>query len=140
MEEVSGSLLSITGEFPEIADRDRRWLGTKICGKKSIPVEGIVRLRDLISPCDARSVRVPDGGWHFGYMGGHGQTDVLERIGIKLSAAAHQEYNNAETIREARSRLALGLDPLGRDARFARVEIDESYPSYLLEQGKAWPP
>ena len=31
MEETSGSLLSITGEFEGFTGKDRRWLGTKIC-------------------------------------------------------------------------------------------------------------
>ena len=46
-------------------------------------------------------------------------------------AAAHQEYNNEDTLKEARDRLILGQDIFGRDARFERVEIDESYPEYL---------
>ena len=48
-------------------------------------------------------------------------------------AAAHQEYNNQDTLAEAKDRLILGQDMFGRDARFKRVEIDDSYPKYLLE-------
>lgn len=66
MEEVSGNLLSITGEFPGV--ERRMWLGTKVFAKKNIPESGIIDLRE-ISPEDPRSVRVADGGWHFGYMG-----------------------------------------------------------------------
>ena len=50
-----------------------------------------------------------------------------------MVAAAHQEYNNQDTLAEARDRLILGQDMFGRDAKFARVEIDESYPDYLLQ-------
>ncbi len=133
MEEKSGKLLSITGEFPEIAQEDRKWLGTKITSMINIPVEGIVRLRDLVKPEDKRSVRVSDGGWHFGYMGGHNAKNPVDRIGTKVKAAAHQEYNDREILAETMDRLVLGQDIFGRDARFERVEVDDSFPDYLRE-------
>ncbi len=133
MEETSGKLLSITGEFPEITGEDKKWLGTKICSKDLIPAEGIVRLRDLVPPTDERSVRVANGGWHFGYMGGHNETNPVERIGVKVKAAAHQEYNEREVLAETMDHLILGRDIFGRDARFERVEVDETYPVYLRE-------
>lgn len=133
MMEISGKLLSITGEFPEIPASERKWLGTKVCSIKQIPAEGIVRLRDLIPPTDPRSVRVAGGGWHFGYMGGLGEKDVMKRIGNKVRAAAHQEYNDEEILRETMDHLLLGEDIFGRDARFAQVELDERFPEVLLE-------
>lgn len=128
MEEVSGKLLSITGEFPGV--ERRQWLGTKVCSFSNLPKEGIVYLRE-VSPSDKRSVRVSDGGWHFGYMGGDGERDVAKRIGEKVRAAAHQEYNNKHYLSEAVDRLLCGEDIFGRDAKFVRVEIDESFPEYL---------
>lgn len=128
MEEVSGNLLSITGEFPGV--EKRQWLGTKICSFSELPEEGIVYLRE-VSPEDPRSVRVADGGWHFGYMGGDGERDVAKRIGVKVKAAAHQEYNSKRYLTEAVDRLLCGEDIFDRDAKFVRVEIDESFPAYL---------
>lgn len=130
MEEISGNLLSITGEFPGVAHR--QWLGTKVCSFANLPKEGIVFLRE-VSPADPRSVRVPAGGWHFGYMGGDGERDVAKRIGVKVRAAAHQEYNSKRYLNEAVDRLLCGEDIFDRDARFVRVEIDESFPAYLRE-------
>lgn len=130
MEEVSGNLLSITGEFRGVAQK--KWLGTKICSFGNLPKEGIVYLRE-VSPNDPRSVRVADGGWHFGYMGGDGERDVAKRIGDKVKAAAHQEYNSSRYLNEAVDRLLCGEDIFGRDARFVCVPIDESYPEYLRE-------
>ncbi|MCR5405078.1 MAG: glycosyl transferase GT17 family protein [Butyrivibrio sp.] len=132
-EEKSGKLLSITGEFPEIPQEKRLWLGTKVCSIKNIPKEGMVRLRDLIPVDDPRSVRVADGGWHFGYMGGHHETDPMERIGVKTKAAAHQNYNEKEILLETMDNLILGRDIFGRNARFERVEIDDTYPKYLRD-------
>lgn len=130
MEEVSGNLLSITGEFPGV--ERRLWLGTKVFSKKSIPADGIIQLREALvtSP---EAVRVPNGGWHFGYMGNTGEKDVAKRISTKVVAAAHQEYNDDVLLAEAADRLLLGQDMFGRDAKFERVEVDESYPEYLLE-------
>lgn len=128
MEEISGNLLSITGEFPGV--EKKQWLGTKICSFADLPREGIVFLRE-VSPADPRSVRVADGGWHFGYMGGDGEQDVSKRIGVKVQAAAHQEYNSKRYLNEAVDRLLCGEDIFDRDAKFVRVEIDESFPVYL---------
>lgn len=129
MEEVSGKLLSTTGEFPGV--ERKMWLGTKVFSRKSIPENGIIFMRE--SPTTApEAVRVEDGGWHFGYMGSSGAGNISKRIGDKVAAAAHQEYNNQDTLAEAKDRLLLGQDIFGRSARFERVEIDGSYPEYLL--------
>ena len=133
MEEQSGKLLSITGEFPEIPQKERKWLGTKVFSMNNIPPEGIVRMRDLISVNDPRSIRVADGGWHFGYMGGYHETNAARRIGVKVKAAAHQEYNDREILAETMDRLVLGQDIFGRNAKFGRVELDDTYPDYLRE-------
>ncbi len=128
MEEMSGNLLSITGEFPGV--KRRLWLGTKVFSKRSIPEGGIIELREA-GVTAANAVRVADGGWHFGYMGSRREADVSKRIGTKVVAAAHQEYNDEDTLKEAMDRLILGQDIFGRDARFERVEVDETYPEYL---------
>ena len=130
MEEISGNLLSITGEFDGVDKK--QWLGTKVCSFGKLPKEGIVYLRE-VSPKAAESIRVADGGWHFGYMGGSGEKNVARRISEKVQAAAHQEYNESKYLTQAVDRLLCGGDIFGRDAKFIRVEIDESYPDYLRE-------
>ena len=130
MEEVSGNLLSITGEFPGI--ERKMWLGTKVFAKRSIPEDGIIQLREA-SVTAPNAVRVANGGWHFGYMGSRHEADVSKRIGDKVVAAAHQEYNTEDILAEAKYRLMLGEDMFGRNAKFQRVEVDETYPEYLLQ-------
>lgn len=130
MEEISGNLLSITGEFPGV--NKKQWLGTKVCSFGKLPKEGIVYLRE-VSPEAKESIRVADGGWHFGYMGGNGEKNVARRISEKVQAAAHQEYNESKYLTEAVDRLLCGGDIFGRNAKFIRVEVDESYPDYLRE-------
>lgn len=130
MEEVSGNLLSITGEFPGV--ERKMWLGTKVFAKRSIPKDGIIQLREA-SVTAPNAVRVANGGWHFGYMGSRHEADVSKRIGDKVVAAAHQEYNTEDILAEAKYRLMLGEDMFGRNAKFQRVEVDETYPEYLLQ-------
>ena len=66
-------------------------------------------------------------------MGGDGERDVAKRIGVKVQAAAHSEYNTKRYLNEAVDRLLCGEDIFDRDAKFVRVEIDESFPAYLRE-------
>lgn len=129
MEEVSGKLLSITGEFPGV--EHPCWLGTKVFGRRSIPENGIIEIREASTKAE-NALRVANGGWHFGYMGSSKEKDVSKRIGTKVVAAAHQEYNDSVALAEAKDRLILGQDMFGRDASFKRVEIDHTYPEYLL--------
>ncbi len=79
-------------------------------------------------------IRVDDGGWHFGYMGGHGEKDVKKRVAEKVRSAAHQEYNKAEVLSDVADWIKDGKDIFGRDASFTLVKIDESFPQYLREQ------
>ncbi|MDR0221085.1 MAG: glycosyl transferase GT17 family protein [Lachnospiraceae bacterium] len=129
-EEVSAQIFSITREFEGI--ERLKWLGTKVFAKRSIPEAGIVYIReaDVSSPL---CVRVDEGGWHFSYMGGHGEKDVAKRVSDKIISAAHQEYNDPDTLAEISDKVILGRDFLGSTAQFARVEIDESFPLYLRE-------
>lgn len=63
---------------------DGRWDGTRMFSYKN--------LMTYPSPYVARFTKpdllIPDGGWHFSYMGG------IKRMQEKLSTLAHQEYNN----------------------------------------------
>lgn len=131
MEETSGNLLSITGEFEGITGSDRKWLGTKICSYKMLSSYTTEQLRDKAQK--PLMVRVPDGGWHFSYMGGGREESVEERVKYKIKSAAHQEYNNRSTLSRVKKNIRNHQDILGRESRFEIVPIDESYPVYLRE-------
>lgn len=131
-EEVSGKLLSNSGEFDGI--EHPMWLGTKVFYYGSLRGRGFWDLRDKAAK--ENGVRVPNGGWHFGYMGGNGEKDLAKRIGDKVVAAAHQEYNEVEILAQVVDRIMTGQDIFGRDARFERVEIDDTFPKYLRDHQK----
>ena len=83
--------------------------------------------------CKEFGVRVDDGGWHFGYMGGMGEKDVKKRVAEKVRSAAHQEYNNRTVLSEVDDKIKDGEDIFGRDAVFVQIPIDESFPEYIRE-------
>ncbi len=134
MEEVSGNLLSYAGEFDGV--ERKKWIGSKMCSYKLLREQGLL-LGELRFPERKEiGIRVEDGGWHFGYMGGHGEKDIQKRVKDKVVSAAHQEYNSRRVLSQVTDQIKTGKDIFGRDARFVRCEIDESYPSYIREHQK----
>ena len=131
MEEKSGNLLSVTGEFEGFAGRDRKWLGTKICKYSMLKNYTTEQLRDKEQK--HLMVRVPNGGWHFSYMGGGKNESVEDRVKHKIKSAAHQEYNNRSTLSKVKRNIKNHQDILGRESDFQIVPIDESFPVYLRE-------
>lgn len=132
MEEVSGKLLSNSGEF-EGVDHPM-WLGTKVFLYGSLQGRGFWDLRD--KKAKVNGIRIPNGGWHFGYMGGSNEADLSKRIGEKVVAAAHQEYNEKEILSDVVDRIKDGQDIFGRDAKFVMCEIDDTYPAYIRNHQK----
>lgn len=129
MEEVSGNLLSYAGEFPGV--ERKMWIGTKMCSYALLRKQNL-QLGELRFPERKEiGVRVAEGGWHFGYMGGHGEKNAKKRVAEKVRSAAHQELNKAEILSDVVDNIKDGKDIFGRNASFQRVEIDDTYPEYL---------
>ncbi len=129
MEEKSGNLLSVTGEFDGFEGRDRRWLGTKICAVSMLERFTTEQLRDRAQK--PLMVRVEDGGWHFSYMGGSKHESAAARARFKIRSAAHQEYNKRRILWNVGKNIKNHADILGRETDFQIVPIDGSYPEYL---------
>lgn len=131
MEEVSGSLLSYAGEFEGVAQK--KWIGTKMLSYRLLREQNLL-LGELRFPERKEiGIRVDDGGWHFGYMGGHGEKDIRKRVQEKVISAAHQEYNSRHVLSNVTDQIKDGKDIFGRRAQFVRCEIDESFPQYIRE-------
>ena len=134
MEEVSGNLLSYAGEFEGV--ERKKWIGSKMCSYKLLREQNLM-LGELRFPERKEiGIRVEDGGWHFGYMGGHGEKDIKKRVQEKVISAAHQEYNSKHVLNQVTDQIKDGKDIFGRDAKFIRCEIDESFPIYIREHQK----
>lgn len=134
MEEVSGNLLSYAGEFEGV--EHKKWIGTKMLSYKLLKEQNLL-LGELRFPERKElGIRVDDGGWHFGYMGGHGEKDIRKRVQEKVVSAAHQEYNSRHVLSNVTDQIKDGKDIFGRNAQFVRCEIDESFPKYIREHQK----
>jgi beta-1,4-mannosyl-glycoprotein beta-1,4-N-acetylglucosaminyltransferase len=66
-------------------------------------------------------------------MGGSGEKNVKKRVAEKVRAAAHQEFNNRETLSQTEDLIDDGKDIFGREAQFRIVPIDDTYPRYLRD-------
>lgn len=127
LEEVSGKLLSYAGEYESV--KNRKWLGTYLFQLGLLDRFTIEELR--VNKTHERSVRVDNGGWHFTYMGGSANEDVLERVAHKVKSAAHQEFNTKRILSRIDRNIARRKDIFGRRSLFKQIDIDESYPDYI---------
>lgn len=92
-----------------------------------------------INPCGARysgnksllgtyGNPIPNGGWHFSFMGG------AEKVKEKIESYAHAEYNRPEITWLVEDRLSNLQDVFGREeARYSMTEINGEHPKYLQE-------
>lgn len=77
---------------------------------------------------------IPNGGWHFSYLGG---VDAVMR---KLRAIAHTECDTNET-RDAEwieCRIAAGEDVTGGNDRFFATPLGSTYPPYILQHADCY--
>ena len=119
-----GPVMSDYGTFTSGQDfRDRRPSNHQILGSKML-------LEILLTIKYKQKINIiTNGGWHFSYLG-----DVNDIID-KVETFSHEEYNkdkykNEEYIQKA---IEEGQDLFGRDREYEVMEIDETYPRYLVE-------
>lgn len=129
LKEVSGSLLSYTGEFNNV--EEKKWLGSKMCKYgflKQHTVNGL-RAPDM-KDC---GYRISPGGWHFTYVGSDGSMTHEQKIAYKIESAAHQEFNNDSIKSRIDENINSNRDIFYRPSRFQVVEVDESFPKYIRD-------
>ena len=129
LKEVSGSLLSYTGEFNNV--EEKKWLGSKMCKYgflKQHTVNGL-RAPDM-KDC---GYRVSPGGWHFTYVGSDGSMTPEQKIAYKIESAAHQEFNNDSIKSRIDENINSNRDIFYRPSNFQVVEVDESFPKYIRD-------
>ena len=109
------------------------WYGTKICIKKF-----------LKSPQWLRNIKIKkkfwkiyrpnppqlifDGGWHFSFL------KNSKNISRKIRSYAHQEYNKEEffDVKTIDDKISQSKDILGRDFYYKKIELDNTYPEFIL--------
>jgi beta-1,4-mannosyl-glycoprotein beta-1,4-N-acetylglucosaminyltransferase len=130
LRETSGTLLSYMGEYENVINK--KWLGTTL-SKWSYAKQ--FTMTELRNP-EHKKVghRVDDGGWHFSYVGGEYGSSLEERSKIKITSAAHQEFNNRKILNKIGKRTIKHKDIFGRKGAKFEIVTDINYlPPYVQE-------
>jgi len=103
-----------------------------VCDTASWPGTRMLHFRDWTTGHELRrwgGAPIEDGGWHFSFMGG------VDKIIQKLNATPHQELNTPEHTDPHRisALTSQGSDIFGRPHDFKFVEIDDTFPAYIVE-------
>ena len=115
--------------------KESNWHGSKICLKKNFkspqwlrnlkfkkyPFWRVDKIRNLQI--------INNGGWHFAYL------QTPENISKKIKSFAHGEFNKSNITDEDNIRLKIkkGQDIFERGFNLKKVEVDSSFPRYILE-------
>ena len=113
---------------------ENNWHGSKICLKKNLKSPQWLRnLKFKKYPFwridKQKNLQIIDnGGWHFAYL------QDVKNISKKIKSFAHGEFNKAEIVSEKNIELKInqGEDVLGRGYKIKKIEIDSSYPKYII--------
>ena len=70
---------------------------------------------------------VYNGGWHWSYLGDE------NFIKNKIKAFSHQEFNNDVVLSRVSKNVENFSDLFGREAKFTKCDIDETYPTYIID-------
>jgi beta-1,4-mannosyl-glycoprotein beta-1,4-N-acetylglucosaminyltransferase len=109
----------------QVIGHDRYWNGTVVCNGRYFKDHAPQYVRDKRNMYP----RVPNGGWHFSYLGG------IEKIKTKIRSFAHTEFNRPDILSDDNisQAIAEGKDILKRPGvSYSYVSLEE-YPSHLKE-------
>lgn len=134
LQDTSSKLLSFTGEFPLVFNK--KWLGSKLFSYSLIGDKPIVSFR--YPTAKKNGIRIKDGGWHFTYMSRDENEDIIKSINYKIESAAHQEFNNDSIKNNVLNNIQKKKDIFNRRVTFKKVEINESFPQYIIENIKSF--
>jgi len=77
------------------------------------------------------TTRIPDGGWHFSFMGGS------EMVKKKITSYSARDLVNPRVLKSLEGNIENGVDPFFR-SRLTQVDIDDTFPKYLVDNIEAY--
>ncbi len=108
------------------------WFGTKMCKKKYLKSPQWLRNQkvkkfSLLKFYKIRWNIIENGGWHFSFL------MKPEEIREKIMSYAHAEFNTEKYInlQNIENRVKSNKDIFDRKQYYEKINIDESYPSYI---------
>jgi beta-1,4-mannosyl-glycoprotein beta-1,4-N-acetylglucosaminyltransferase len=103
--------------------KQRDWYGTKVLRYGRLKELSLNEVRGD----ESLSVKIPNGGWHFSFMGGK---EMVEKKILSYSAR-DLAMRNSNVITSIENNMDNLIDPFFR-GNLELVEIDDSYPKYLI--------
>ena len=114
---------------------ENNWHGSRICLRKKLKSPQWLRnlkfkkypLWRIDKPKNLQII--DEGGWHFAYL------QSPKNISQKIKSFAHGEFNKKEIVKEENIQLRIekGEDVLGRGYKIKKIEMDSSFPRYIIE-------
>jgi len=112
---------------------ESNWIGSKMVLKKNFPIPQ--KLRNLkfkeypFWRFDKINQQIIKGGWHFSFL--QKPSDIAK----KIKSFSHGEFHQNQLIDEKKieEKIATNKDIFGRDFKLKKINIDESYPSFIRE-------
>lgn len=109
--------------FLNVRNLSEPWAGTRVCSMEKYRLMDAETMRHSQHLC----MTLPDAGWHWSFLGGEKQIEK------KIRSYAHEEYDNEDTIQKIKERILNNEDIFNRGFQLQTVELDDSYPQYVLD-------
>ena len=114
---------------------DNNWSGTKIVQKKYLKSPQWLRNIKTSKPPFWKFYKprqpqlIYEGGWHFSFL------KEPKGISKKIKSYSHSEYNKLEFTDEKKieERIKNRIDIFDRKFKYKKVELDDTFPKYILE-------
>jgi len=112
------------------------WKGSRITKMKYLSTpQGLRNIKFKNYPFwrfDKKNLQIIEGGWHFSYL------HSPEKIKNKILSFSHGEFNkpNFTNLSNIQNRIEAGRDIFERGHELKKVQIDSSFPAYIIENQK----
>jgi beta-1,4-mannosyl-glycoprotein beta-1,4-N-acetylglucosaminyltransferase len=102
--------------------KEPTWYGTKLSKYKNVKTLSFNEVRGD----EKLTIKIPKGGWHFSFMGGE------EMVRKKMLSYSAKDLTSVSVLNSISENIKNDIDPFFR-GKLTKVEIDDTYPSYLLK-------
>jgi len=102
--------------------KESTWYGTKVSKYKNIKNLSFNEIRGD----ESLSIKIPNGGWHFSFMGGE------KMVKTKMLSYSARDMANDHILSTISQNMENNVDPFLRGG-LTKVEIDSTYPKYVLD-------
>ena len=111
--------------------KESTWIGSKITKKKYITsMQNLRNLKFKDYPfwrIDKYNQQIISGGWHFSFL------QTPQQILTKIKSFSHGEFNDGNLNEsDIKKKIVKNEDIFGRNTKLKRIELDNSYPEYIL--------